>query len=144
MLVFDTNVLCYAIDPGAEPHESCRRMLNEARTGPSPSYLTWNVCYEFMRVSTHPRVLPVPWRIEEAQAFLKILLDSPAISVLRPTERHQTILAQTIEEFPDTRGNFVYNMHTVVLMREHGVSRICTRDAGFHRFPFLTVVDPLR
>ena len=144
MLVFDTNVLCYAIDPGAEPHESCRRMLNEARTGPSPSYLTWNVCYEFMRVSTHPRVLPVPWRIEEAQDFLKILLDSPAISILRPTERHQTILAQTIEEFPDTRGNFVYDMHTVVLMREHGVSRICTRDTGFHRFPFLTVVDPLR
>ena len=31
-----------------------------------------------------------------------------------------------------------------VLMREHGVSRICTRDTDFHRFPFLSVVDPLR
>lgn len=29
-------------------------------------------------------------------------------------------------------------------MREHGVSRICTRDTDFHRFPFLSVVDPLR
>ena len=28
-------------------------------------------------------------------------------------------------------------------MREHGISRICTRDADFHRFPFLTVVDPV-
>ena len=51
---------------------------------------------------------------------------------------------QTIEEFPDIRGNFVHDMHTAVLMREHGISRICTRDTGFHRFPFLTVVDPLR
>ena len=25
-----------------------------------------------------------------------------------------------------------------------GVSRICTRDTDFHRFPFLSVVDPLR
>ena len=28
-------------------------------------------------------------------------------------------------------------------MREHGISRICTRDTDFRRFPFLTVVDPL-
>jgi uncharacterized protein len=29
-------------------------------------------------------------------------------------------------------------------MREHGISRIVTRDRDFHRFPFLTVVDPQR
>jgi predicted nucleic acid-binding protein len=28
-------------------------------------------------------------------------------------------------------------------MREHGVRRICTRDADFSRFPFLEVIDPL-
>ena len=28
-------------------------------------------------------------------------------------------------------------------MREHGLSRICTRDTDFRRFPFLEVVDPL-
>ena len=47
-------------------------------------------------------------------------------------------------ELPDVRGNQMYDLHTAVLMREHGVSRICTRDTGFHRFPFLDVVDPLR
>ena len=34
-------------------------------------------------------------------------------------------------------------VHAAVLMREHGISRICTRDADFRRFPFLTVLDPL-
>jgi predicted nucleic acid-binding protein len=29
-------------------------------------------------------------------------------------------------------------------MREHGVSRIVTRDMDFHRFPFLEVIDPVR
>lgn len=28
-------------------------------------------------------------------------------------------------------------------MREHGLRRIYTRDADFHRFPFLEVVDPV-
>ena len=76
--------------------------------------------------------------------FLEVLLAAPGFSLLRPTERHQAVLTRTIEEFPDIRGNFVHDMHIAVLMREHGISRICTRDTGFYRFPFLTVVDPLR
>ena len=42
----------------------------------------------------------------------------------------------------DIRGNMFHDLQ--VLMREHGVSRICIRDTDFHRFPFLTVVDPLQ
>jgi predicted nucleic acid-binding protein len=38
----------------------------------------------------------------------------------------------------------VHDLHTAVLMREHGISRIVTRDADFRRFRFLDVVDPLR
>jgi predicted nucleic acid-binding protein len=34
-------------------------------------------------------------------------------------------------------GNLIHGMHTAVLMREHGVARICTRDADFRRFSFL-------
>ena len=30
-----------------------------------------------------------------------------------------------------------------ILMREHGILRLCTWDADFHRFPFLKVIDPL-
>ena len=60
------------------------------------------------------------------------------------TERHAAVLAQTLAEMPDMRGNLFHDLHIAVLMREHGVSRICTRDTDFHRFPFLTVVDPLQ
>ena len=41
------------------------------------------------------------------------------------------------------RGNVVHDMHTVVLMREHGITEIRTTDADFHQFRFLTVVNPL-
>ena len=43
----------------------------------------------------------------------------------------------------DVRGNLAHDLPTLVLMREHGVSRICTCDFGFRRFPFLAVADPL-
>ena len=62
--------------------------------------------------------------------------------MLAATRRHAAVLAQTLSELPDLRGNVMHDVHTAVLMREHGISRICTRDSDFLRFPFLTVVDP--
>ena len=144
MLVVDTNVLLYAADEGSEAHDVCLRRLNDLRVEATPTFLTWNVCYEFLRVSTHPRIFRSPWKPSDAWRFLKALLDSPGFALLRPTDRHQAILSQTLSELPDIRGNLMHDLHTAVVMREHGVSRICTRDTDFHRFPFLEVIDPLR
>lgn len=144
MVVFDTNVLLYAADADSEFHEPCVRAVEEARRDPSPAFLTWNICYEFLRASTHRRVFRSPWAPAEARGFLMALVGSPGIALLLPTRRHAAVLEQTVAELPDVRGNQMYDLNTAVLMREHGVSRICTRDTGFHRFPFLDVVDPLR
>ena len=79
----------------------------------------------------------------DALRFVSDLLASPGFEVLVATPRHAAVLTQTLSELPELRGNLVHDLHTAVLMREHGVSRICTRDADFRRFPFLSVVDPL-
>lgn len=75
---------------------------------------------------------------------LDALQASRALSMLTPSPKHGSILRETVDELPDVRGNLVHDLHTAVLMREHGISRIYTRDTDFHRFPFLTVHDPLR
>ena len=144
MLVVDTNVLLYAADQDSEFHIPCRRLVEDLRQQPSPVFLTWSICYEFLRVSTHPRVFRTPWAPMDAWRFIDALMTAPGVSLLQATERHAAVLAQTLSEFPDLRGNLMHDLHTAVLMREHGVSRICTRDTDFHRFAFLTVVDPLR
>ena len=144
MLVFDTNVLLHAADEHSDISAPCRRRLDDARRDPAPAFLTWSICYEFLRVSTHARVFRSPWSAVAACGFISNLLASPEFEVLVATPRHAAVLAQTLAELPDLRGNVMHDVHTAVLMREHGISRICTRDTGFHRFPFLTVVDPLR
>ena len=122
----------------------CRDLLQQVRSDPSPSFLTWNICYEFLRVTTHARASASPWTASEARSFLEALLGSPGFDLLVATPRHATVLAQVVREMPEVGGNLFHDLHTAVLMREHGVSRICTRDTDFHRFPFLSVVDPLR
>ena len=143
-MVFDTDVLIYASDEDSEFHDLCLRRLEEARRDPFPSFVTWSICHEFLRVVTNRRVLRSPWGPQDSWRFIETLLASPSFELLHPTERHPKVLGQTLSELPDVRGSLVRNLHTAVLMREHGVSRICTRDTDFHRFPFLTVVDPLR
>ena len=144
MLVFDTNILVYAVDKDSPFHDPCRASVLRAREDPSPSFLTWNVCYEFLRVTTHPRAPVSPWTAREAWGFLEALLKSPGFDLLLATQRHAAVLARTLKELPVVGGNLFHDLHTAVLMREHGVSRICTRNMDFHQFPFLTVIDPLR
>jgi len=43
---------------------------------------------------------------------------------------------------PLLSGNLLLNAQTAILMKEHGIRTIYTRDTDFHRFPFLEVVDP--
>lgn len=110
---------------------------------PDAWYVTWPILYEFLRVTTHQRVMRRPWSATEAWAFVAALLASPGLGVLSPTPRHADIAEQVISEHPRLAGNLFHDVHTVVLMREHGVRRICTRDTDFHRFAYLEVVDPL-
>ena len=94
-------------------------------------------------MSTHPVVFDSPWSVKRAVEFLDELLSESSFGLLVATERHQAVLTDTVATVPDLRGNVLHDVHTAVLMREHGISRICTRDSDFRRFPFLTVVDPL-
>jgi len=95
-------------------------------------------------VCTHPAALSKPRSFAAAWQFLDVLLSSPNAGILLPTARHSAVLAEVIAELPELRGNILHDAHTAVLMREHGIKQIYTRDSDFHRFPFLTVIDPTR
>ncbi|HUH11508.1 MAG TPA: TA system VapC family ribonuclease toxin [Longimicrobiales bacterium] len=143
MFVVDTNVLIYAANEDAPEHARCRELVEGWRAAGGPWYTTWGILYEFVRVVTHPRVLERPWSGDAAYGFVEALLATPSHRVLVETERHAAVARTVLDEIPAVRGNLVHDFHTAVLMREHGVRTVYTRDADFHRFPSLEVVDPL-
>jgi toxin-antitoxin system PIN domain toxin len=144
VFVVDTNVLVYAADEDASAYSRCRQIVEESRKQHSAWYTTWSILYEFLRVITHPRVLRNPWTLGQAWNFVDSILASPGLGVLVETERHAAVADQVLRDLPHLQGNLLHDAHTAVLMLEHGIRRICTRDADFHRFPFLEVVDPLQ
>lgn len=144
MILVDTNVLVYAADADSPFHEACRQWIEHQRERADAWYTTWAILYEFLRVTTHPRVMRRPWTAAGAWSFVTALLSAPGLGLLVPTERHPLVAEQVIGEMPYLAGNLLHDAHTAVLMREHGIRRICTRDADFHRFSFLEVIDPIQ
>ena len=143
MFVVDTNILVYAAHRESPVHQPCRELLLEWRSQVQPWYLTWGIVYEFLRVSTHRDVLSTPFSFRAAWEFLEAVLAAPSVGVLQETPRHWRLLEETAAEIPHFAGNLLHDAHTAILMREHGIRRIYTRDAHFRRFPFLEVIDPL-
>jgi len=84
-----------------------------------------------------------PWSTVQSWKFVTALLASPGISVLVATLRHSDVAGEVFAELPHLAGSVMHDAHTAILMREHGVRRICTRDMNFHQFPFLEIVDPV-
>ena len=61
MFVVDTNVLIYGAEKSCNEHAHCRDRINGWRGQAESWFLTWGIVYEFVRVTTHPRVFVRPW-----------------------------------------------------------------------------------
>ena len=140
----DTNILAYAVNRDCDEHAEAMQALEGWLSGSVPWTLTWGVVYEFLRIATHPRIFRRPLTAGQAVAFLDPLLGSDLVMVLGPTPRHESLMRTTIRERGRPAGNLFYDLHTAVLMREHGVPEIMTEDNDFRKFPFLTVTNPIR
>ncbi len=143
MFVADTNILVYAADEDSSFHSRCYELIEEWRSQTSVWYVTWGIVYEFLRVITHPRVFRKPWSVTQAWSFVEAVLASSSLGILAATGRHADVAAEVVNRLPSLSGNLLYDAQTAILMREHGIKRIYTRDTDFHRFPFLEPIDPV-
>ena len=143
MFVVDTNILIYAADVSSESHGACAGLVAAWRRQSGAWYATWPIIYEFLRVVSHPRLSPQPWQVSQAWGFVEVLLESPGFDLLAETHRHPAVVAEVLGELPDLSGSVLHDAHTAILMREHGIRRIYSRDRDFRKFPFLEMVDPL-
>lgn len=143
MLVVDTNVLVDAANSDSPWHGVCLGFMKRQQQSPTAWFSTWPIAYEFLRVATHARALQNPWKASRAWEFLAAsLFAAPGFSFLGQTLRHAEVATLVLAEHPELSGNIFNDAHTAILMREHGIKTIVTRDADFRRFNFLETVDP--
>ncbi len=143
MFVADANVLIDAAQHHSPYHLPCKELVESWRNQGLDWFVTWGICFEFLRVATHPSVYRSPASALEAWNILEALFSS-GLSVLTPTQEFPAVVADYLRSNPQVSGNIMHDLHIALLMQDHGIRRIYTRDTDFHRFPFLEVIDPLK
>ncbi len=142
--IIDTNLLLYAANRDADEHAAAAAFLYAASGSAEPWFLTEGILYEFLRVSTHPKVFQKPLSWREALSFIMPFLESSSFLILSAEERHWTLLEEILGKLIHPAGNLFFDIRTAVLMREHGVREIYTTDTDFLQFPDIKVINPLR
>jgi toxin-antitoxin system PIN domain toxin len=141
MIAVDTNVLVYAHRAGLLGHEPALAWLGHLATGRVPWGIPVFCLGEFVRVTTHPRILAPPSTLEESLAALTALLSSPTVRVLNPGPRYPQLLEESLR-VADARGNLAFDAQIAAVCLEQGASRLLTLDRDFTRFPDLQIVSP--
>lgn len=141
MRAVDTNVLVAAHVETVPEHETAHDLLILLAQDDLPWAIPWPCVYEFLRVTTHPRIFHPPLPIDHALRSIRALLESPTLLLLSETPRHAEVMERVVAGARAT-GNLVHDAHIAALCLEHGVREILTGDRDFARFEGLSLTNP--
>ena len=141
MLVVDLNLLLYATNRDSKDHDAARVWLESVLSGDEAVGFAWQVVLGYLRITTHPRILPKPLSLEQSTTVIDGWLAQPAARLLHPSERHWRILKGLLEP-AGTAGNLTSDAHLAALAIEHGAT-LCSSDRDFARFAHLKWSNPL-
>ena len=136
----DANVLVYASNEADPAHTRARALVGELGAGPQLVYLFWPVVLAYLRIVTHPAILPHPLASSEAQANIEQLIARSHVRT--PGEQDGFWAVFRGAAGSTSRGNELPDAHVVALMRQHGVGVIYTRDRDFRRYDGIVARDP--
>ena len=129
----DTNVFLYSVNPLSRHHKQAALWLGDAFDGVQGVGLAWLALIGFIRLSTHPAILPKPLSVTDAISTVDDWLLHPRARLLHPTERHSGILSRMLLVAGDA-GNLTNDAHLAALGVEHSAT-VGSFDKDFKKFP---------
>ena len=105
-MIIDANILVYAVDEDAPQHARAKAFLEEHLNGDRRIGLPWQSLTDFLRITTHPRVMSAPLSGSDAAGFVTDWLNAPAAWLPETTSKTWPILLGLINTHGVT-GNLV-------------------------------------
>lgn len=136
----DANVLIYASNEADPVHAPARALVERLAAGPDLVHLFWPALMGYLRVVTHPGILPRPLPLGQAIANVDALLSLGHVRAPGESDGFWDLFRVTGGDH--VHGNLVPDAHLVALMRQHGVTTIYTRDRDYRRFDGIQAQDP--
>lgn len=136
----DANILVYASNTADRLNEQAEVLVRQLAAGPELVYLFWPTLLGYLRIVTHPAILPRPLAPRDAMRNVEALLNRPHVRSVGEADGFWPLYRAAAGD--QARGNDVPDAHLVALMRQHGVRLIYTRDRDFRRFDGVDARDP--
>jgi toxin-antitoxin system PIN domain toxin len=136
----DANILVYASNTSDPMSAEAADLVRRLAAGPELVYLFWPTLLGYLRIVTHPAIVPAPLAPRDAMHNVEALLARPHVRAPGEADGFWRLYRAAAGEH--ARGNDVPDAHLAALMRQHGVRVIYTRDRGFRRFDGIDARDP--
>jgi toxin-antitoxin system PIN domain toxin len=137
----DANLVLWAHHRQFSQHANAREWWRKTLSSSPQVGVAWTTILAFLRISTHPRALRRPLRIDVAWSEVKLWLSRPNVWIPTPTERHSGILDELLRK-GGVSGNHVQDADLAALAIEWGLE-LLSADRDFARYPGLRWRDPL-
>lgn len=128
----DTNLLVYSVNARSDRHASASHWLKQAFDAPAGVGFAWNALIGFVRIVTHPRVMPVPLSVADATTVVDEWLAHPRAAVIHPGDRHADLFCKLLLQC-GTAGNLTNDAYLAALAVEHAAT-VGTFDRDFLKF----------
>jgi predicted nucleic acid-binding protein len=139
-VVFDTNVLVYALDTDAPQCEAAKAACDAAASGQFPASITTQVVLEYVSIVTSAKRVAVPSTLAEAWDDVRRFLEAFTLITLRPEDMPQVAALSEKLELSGPKG---FDLAIAVTALGAGIDTVCTYDSSiFARVPGLKVVEP--
>ncbi|HET7036109.1 MAG TPA: type II toxin-antitoxin system VapC family toxin [Thermomicrobiaceae bacterium] len=140
MILFDANVLVYAINEDAPQHSASATVVQAAIDGRLSGVVVPQVLLEFFAVVTHPRRVEHP--LAPAAAWRQVMILRTALPVLEPGAGVLTSLGQLVTVHQPSGGS-IFDLHLAAQMQAHGIATICTYNrSDFAHLAGIAAVTP--
>ena len=142
MTLIDLTLLMAAVNTRAPKHKLARAWWEEQLSGDKEIGLTWLVILGFIRLTTHPKIMPTPLLLADAVAIVDAWLARPNVKVMQVTGQHWNILQNMLYAVGHGTA-LTMDAHLACLAIEHD-AEIATADEDFSHFPGLKWRNPLK
>lgn len=142
MTLVDLTLLLAAVNSRAPMHKAARHWWEEKLNSEERIGMTWLVMLGFIRLTTHPKILPEPLLLADAIALVDGWLARPNVEVVQVTPQHWNILQNMLHAVGHGAA-LTMDAHLACLALEHD-AEIATADEDFSHFPGLKWRNPLK
>jgi toxin-antitoxin system PIN domain toxin len=142
--VIDANIILYAVNADSEHHHKAKAFVDACAGSSEQWCLPWPIVNAFVRISTHPSILPRPLTPAHAVAVIDQILELPHVSAAGEDDPDFWKLFRHDITTMHLRGNLITDASIIAIMRSHGVSTIYSKDRDLLRFSGIKVIDPLK